>query len=176
MSDPTQAIDFVLRQEDSILSGVITNTPGDSGGTTRFGLAAKWHPELVADGFYDASMDAATALPLAENAYQTAYATPLRLVEIDAQTIANALLSFSVNCGIHSAVETIQNICQVTADGLIGPATIAAINAQDAPTLLAAYCALQKNNYRAIASQNVSDEAFLQGWLNRVDAIANQTA
>ena len=41
----TQSIDFVLKQEDSTLSGVITNETGDAGGLTRFGLCAKWHPE-----------------------------------------------------------------------------------------------------------------------------------
>jgi len=72
VSDPNAAIRFVLKQEDSTLSGVITNESGDAGGLTRFGLCAKWHPELVAAGFYDVTMDTATALPLAETAYQTA--------------------------------------------------------------------------------------------------------
>ena len=80
MSNPTQSIDFVLRQEDSTLSGIITNEANDAGGLTRFGLCAKWHPELVAAGFYQVAMDTATALNEAEVAYANAYATPLLLI------------------------------------------------------------------------------------------------
>jgi len=174
VSDPTQSIDFVLRQEGSTLSGVITNTPGDSGGTTRFGLSAKWHPELVAAGFYDASMDAASALTMAENAYQTAYAFPLRLAQINAQTVANALLSFAVNLGTFEAVETLQQVCGALADGCMGPNTIAAVNKQDPAILLAAYCAIQANHYRGIVAANPTQAKFLDGWLARVNAAQTQ--
>ena len=175
MSNPTQSIDFVLKQEDSTLSGVITNETGDAGGLTRFGLCAKWHPELVEAGFYRASIGRVLALAMAENSYQTAYATPLRLASINAQTVANALLSFAVNMGTFSAVETLQQVCGAIADGCMGPNTVAAVNAQDPATLLAAYCAIQANHYRGIAAANPTQQKFLVGWLNRVANVAGQT-
>jgi lysozyme family protein len=174
MSNPTQSIDFVLKQEDSTLSGVITNETGDAGGLTRFGLCAKWHPELVAAGFYQVAMDTATALNEAEVAYANAYATPLMLYRIDSQAIANALLSFAVNMGTFEAVETLQQVCGAVADGCIGPNTVAAVNAHDPETLLAAYCAIQANRYRGIAAANPTQRRFLVGWLNRVAAVAEQ--
>jgi lysozyme family protein len=174
VSDPNAAIEFVLRQEDSTLSGIITNESGDAGGLTRFGLCAKWHPELVSAGFYDVTMDTATALPLAKTAYQTAYATSLRLAQINAQTVANALLSFAVNLGTFEAVETLQQVCGAVADGCMGPNTVAAVNKQDPATLLAAYCAIQANHYRGIVAANPTQAKFLQGWLNRVNAVAAQ--
>lgn len=174
MSNPTQSIDFVLKQEDSTLSGVITNETGDAGGLTRFGLCAKWHPELVAAGFYQVAMDTATARTMAETAYATAYANPLRLASINAQPVANALLSFAVNMGTFSAVETLQQVCGAIADGCMGPNTIAAINAHDPVTLLAAYCAIQANRYRGIAAANPTQRRFLVGWLNRVADVAEQ--
>ena len=128
MSDPTQSINFVLRQEDSTLAGTITNESNDAGGLTRFGLSAKWHPELVEAGFYEASMDAQTALPIAQQAYETAYASPLCLMQINSQAIANALLSFAVNCGTFSATEILQQVCGAIADGCMGPNTVAAVN------------------------------------------------
>jgi lysozyme family protein len=175
MSDPTQSIDFVLHQEDSTLSGVITNETGDAGGLTRFGLCAKWHPELVAAGFYQVAMDTATARTMAEKAYYTAYANPLRLASINAQPVANALLSFAVNMGTFSAVETLQQCCGAVADGCMGPNTVAAVNAHDPVTLLAAYCAIQANRYRGIAAANPTQQKFLVGWLNRVANVAGQT-
>jgi lysozyme family protein len=175
LSDPTQSIDFVLKQEDATLSGVITNEVNDAGGLTRFGLCAKWHPELVAAGFYEPTMDSATARTMAETAYATAYANPLRLASINAQPVANALLSFAVNMGTFSAVETLQQVCGAIADGCMGPNTVAAVNAHDPATLLAAYCAIQANRYRGIAAANPTQQKFLAGWLNRVANVAGQT-
>ena len=175
MSNPTQSIDFVLKQEDATLSGVITNEVNDAGGLTRFGLCAKWHPELVAAGFYEPTMDSATARTMAETAYATAYANPLRLASINAQPVANALLSFAVNMGTFSAVETLQQVCGAIADGCMGPNTVAAVNAHDPATLLAAYCAIQANRYRGIAAANPTQQKFLAGWLNRVANVAGQT-
>ena len=174
MSNPTQSIDFVLKQEDATLSGVITNEVNDAGGLTRFGLCAKWHPELVAAGFYEPTMDSATARTMAETAYATAYANPLRLASINAQPVANALLSFAVNMGTFSAVETLQQVCGAVADGCIGPNTVAAINAHDPVTLLAAYCAIQANRYRGIVAANPTQQKFLAGWLARVATVAAQ--
>ena len=156
----------MLKQEDATLSGVITNEVNDAGGLTRFGLCAKWHPELVAAGFYEPTMDSATARTMAETAYATAYANPLRLASINAQPVANALLSFAVNMGTFSAVETLQQVCGAIADGCMGPNTVAAVNAHDPATLLAAYCAIQANRYRGIAAANP---------LNRVANVAGQT-
>ena len=59
-------------------------------------------------GFYELTMDAAASRTMAETAYETAYASPLWLASINAQPIANALLSFAVNMGTFSAVETLQ--------------------------------------------------------------------
>jgi lysozyme family protein len=180
MSDPNAAIEFVLRQEDSTLSGVITNESGDAGGLTRFGLCAKYHPTLVAAGFYDASMDAATALPLAEAEYEAEYTTPLLIPQFASQAIATALTSFSVNeegAGSRGrAVQILQESCQqlgqqIADDGAMGPATLAAINACEASALLPIYCQGQQRRYNAIVAADPTQQKFLKGWTARVDAI-----
>jgi hypothetical protein len=72
MADLKTAIDVVLRQEDSRMSGVITTISGDSGGRTRFGIAERWHPELTAAGFFT-TMPTAAALTVAEGVYAESY-------------------------------------------------------------------------------------------------------
>ena len=46
MSDINIATLYVLKNEDSHLSGVVTT---DQGGMTRFGIAQRFHPDLNAD-------------------------------------------------------------------------------------------------------------------------------
>jgi len=43
MADFKKAIEFVLRHEDAKLSGAVTH---DSGGTTKFGISQKAHPNI----------------------------------------------------------------------------------------------------------------------------------
>ena len=181
MADPKQAVDFALRLEDSTLSGIITNTPGDLGGTTRFGLTRKNHPELDALGFYDASMAASMALPIAEEAYATGYANPLRIHEITDQAIANALLSFAINedgAGTTGrAVRLLQEAAaslgaEIAVDGEMGPSTVAAVNACGPTRLLSLYCSLQQEFYDSLVAANPSQGRFIHGWTNRVKAVA----
>jgi lysozyme family protein len=173
MADAKAAVDVVLRQEDSRLAGVITNEARDQGGLTRYGLCAKFHPELIAEGFYDESMDAATALPIAEQTYEADYEKPLFLDQIESQSIATALLSFSVNEGTHEAVVLLQKACvacgrQLAVDGCFGPGTLAAVNACQPSQLLNLYCLFEESYYRGIVQANPAQQVFLKGWLSRI--------
>ena len=60
---------WVLRQEDSTLSGVVKDL-GDGQGLTRFGVGQKSHPELP-QTFY--TMPAPGALSIAEGVYKQTY-------------------------------------------------------------------------------------------------------
>lgn len=174
MADVKAAIDFVLRQEDSTLSGKVTTLKGDSGGATRFGLASASHPELIATGFFDASkVNVLQALVIAENVYNQAYATPLRIAEIGDQALANAVLSFGINSGIGTAAKTLQQAVvrcgkTVDVDGKIGLYTLAVVNAIPGEYLLFTFSQLAKRFYSDLANSHPSDMAFLKGWNRRV--------
>src|SRR5260370_41768835 len=113
MADVKAAVDFILRQEDSTLSGVVTSAPADRGGITRFGITAKWHPELLAQGFFQANRD--DALSIAERTYSDTYIPHLDLGSINRTAVAVAILSFAVVEGAAQAVLTVQE--QATAMG-----------------------------------------------------------
>jgi lysozyme family protein len=173
MADITKAITFVLRQEDSRLSGQITNVPGDAGGLTRFGIALRFHPELVAGGFFS-TLDNNDAFTLAIATYRKFYAGPLYLQTIDDQRIANALLSFSVISGCVAAVKTLQRcLGWNTPDGVIGPVTLNAINAADPGTLLGSFIAAQIVFFQGLGESHPVDTKFVQGWVNRANAARN---
>jgi lysozyme family protein len=176
MADVNQAIEFVLPQEVSAKDpGAITNISGDRGGMTRYGLASRWHPELVAKNFYDRlKMPDAVAEPLALATYACAYAAPLLLSEIDDQDVANRVLSFAVNEGQCEAVGILQAACAACGEPLniddrIGPATIAAVNAINPAALLAALRSREEAFYEHLAASNPSDEKFLAGWEHRAE-------
>src|SRR6185437_7955591 len=98
MADVLQAVTFVLRQEDSELTGKVTENKTDKGGRTRFGVAEIFHPNLPFLGFYD-TLPYKEALQLAYQTYIEEYVNPLQLDKISDQEVANALLSFAVNEG-----------------------------------------------------------------------------
>ena len=178
MADVNKAIDFVLRQEDSKLAGICTNSPADRGGLTRFGIAAKWHPELVRVGYYQALRD--DALVTARKVYAEEYASFLSLPAIKSQSIANALLSFAIleNAG-RSALE-MQNAlntlgCRVTVDGSIGPQTLKAINGADPGRLLVAFVESNRAYLLGLIAKDVSQVRWRNGWMNRCNAVAKQS-
>lgn len=174
MADAKIAIEFTLRQEDSMLSGIVTR---DLGGRTRFGIAERWHPELGPRGFFD-QMPAADALAIAEGIYQSDYWIPMNGADIVSQDFANRYLSFGVNLGINRAVRLAQEALfalgtRLGIDGDPGPSTIAALNAQLGANE-AAFMAGWRNQltvfYRRVVAANPAQKEYLDGWLNRVKA------
>lgn len=173
MADPKACVQFVLRQEDARLAGTVTNIPGDRGGLTRFGLSAKFHPELVTQGFYEMAPD--KALELADSAYEVCYERPLFLDKIESQPVANALLSFAVNEGNDEAIKLLQKACigcgqAVSIDGKFGLGTLEAVNNSNPTRLLYLYCLYEEMFYRQLVQSNPEEQKFLDGWLNRVKA------
>lgn len=176
MANVKSAVDFVMKQEDSSLSGVITNAPADRGGVTRFGIAAKWHPELVDTDFFSSSMTPQEAFPIAEHAYETQYVPVLHLDALTSDAVATAMLSFGVLEGTLEAVTVLQNAIvmlgtPITVDGKMGPATVAAANSSDPQKLITAVVQLQKAHFAHIAAVNPSQAVWVHGWDNRADLL-----
>ena len=174
MANVKEVVDFVLKQEDSALSGVVTNAPADRGGLTRFGLTAKWHPELVASGFYQTNRD--EALAIAEEVYSSEYIPHLDLSKINRTAVAVAILSFAVVEGAGSAVMLLQKVLTgmgfpLTQDGSVGPQTLAAINAADPLQLVMALVKAQRSFFQQIVAKDASQSKWLNGWNNRAIAI-----
>ncbi len=180
MADVEKAVEFVEKQEDSTLSGAITTLPGDSGGATRLGLASADHPELVAKGFYAETdgvptIPTAQALPIADVAYAQEYAAPASIGMIQNQALADRVLSFAVNEGDHQAIVILQRAlnflgASLATDGIMGPLTLAALNAQNPDSVLATMRSMQADFYRHLVAVKPQLLPYLNGFLNRVNA------
>lgn len=174
MADLMQAEEFVIREEDCTLSGTVTDTPGDAGGKTRFGIASRFHPELVSSGFYS-TMSRAEALQIAEQTMVAQYAKPLCIAQIADARLAWSLLSFGVNAGTETAARVMQHavnaVCGLspvlTVDGTIGPKTIEAMNRCGVGWLLSSFRLKMVAYYVSICRANATQLEFLCGWLDR---------
>ncbi len=175
MANVTSAIEFVLKQEDSTLSGITTNSTGDNGGLTRFGVSARFHPELVRQGFYTCHRDEAFAMAI--DVYRREYADPMSLALVSSDAIAKAMLSFAILRGVGSTMLTLQASlnalgAQLVVDGSMGPKTLTAINRYDVGELMGVFVEKTKEALIGITVAAPSQKRWLNGWINRCNAVA----
>jgi lysozyme family protein len=167
---------FTLHHEDPSGSGKVTE---DAGGRTRFGIAAKYHPDLPED-FFTGPVE--KALAEAERIEEQEYWLPMRLGEVENQDVANKLFDMGVNMGILQAGIYAQRAANallgrtgsgssaLTEDGNMGGKTLAAINGLVPIELYELLRALSEEHYRRIAGTNPGQAGNLQGWLKRANA------
>lgn len=166
MSNYDSAIDFVIGLEDTHPSGLVEH---DADGATRYGLLDKWHPDLVAQGFYTAPND--IALAMAKVYYRAQYWNRVQGDKIFDNRVAAQLLSIGVNDGVVTAIKLAQQAANVTADGVLGPVSLGAINTMDPNAFLSAFDAAAKARYDQIIVAHPEKAVYKNGWYNRVDAI-----
>jgi lysozyme family protein len=171
MADFKAAFAFVLQHEDSTRSGKVIV---DAGGRTRFGIAEKFHPDLPAEFFSGPAEDAlAEAAKIEEREYWGA----MRLAEVENQNVANKLFDMGVNMGARQAAVYAQRAinalaavdAHVAEDGLIGPKTLAAINAAGPIAYYQLLCQFSAAFYRHVAAVNPAQAVNLAGWLKRAE-------
>jgi len=186
MADVQKAIGFVLGLEDDHkYPGFITQLRGDTGGKTRLGIASRFHPDLVESGFFDGDpVDGATnplvwnptTIPIeegeaiAEQTYEKEYTGPLRLASIDDQTVADEILSFAVNEGLHQGAVMAQRAAGVTPDGCFGPVTISAINELEPASFLALLKQEQTAFYAMLAATQPGLSEYARGMQDRANS------
>lgn len=163
--------------------GGYSNRAADAGGETYRGISRRWHPEW--DGWvYVDYWAARTGFPgnldRDDHLQEQVKAFYMRkywrgLGSLTRQDIANEVFDTSVNCGIETAGELLQQALNMLdsagfeVDGDIGPATIAAANACPYPDrLLKCLNGLQFAYYWRICTANPAQRANLGGWLSRV--------
>lgn len=173
--DPTNLIDAVIDRE-----GGYVNHPADRGGPTRFGIT-----QAVARANGHAGDLRRLPRETAAAIYRRRYWQEPRFdrVAAIAPTLAAELFDTGVNMGPSVAVGFLQRALNalnrgasdypdIANDGLIGPRTLAALDAfvthrgtAGETVLLRAVEALQGERYLSLAERRPANEAFLYGWL-----------
>lgn len=151
MSSFDDAFDALIGNE-----GGYSNNPADPGGETMWGVTAR---VARASGYTGPMKDLPrdTAKAIAKKLYWD----PLRLDELDARV---AFQIFDANYNGGHPVIWMQGAAGAKVDGLIGPATIAAVQATDPLRFMLRWNALRLRYLTSLKTFST----FGKGWTNRI--------
>jgi lysozyme family protein len=128
---PDRVISEIIRRE-----GGYVNHPADRGGLTKYGITAatlgRWR-KLGRDATADEIKDLAE--PEARQIYRAEYLFGPRFDQVRDIRLQGLLVDCGVNSGPGQAAKWLQRAVGVAADGIVGPATLTAVNNADAVVL-----------------------------------------
>lgn len=139
------------------IEGAPTNDPADKGGRTAFGISEKSNPSAWANG--------APTEAMARAIYQQKYVTGPGFDKIEDSGLQSQLVDYGVNSGPMIAIQKLQAIVGVEVDGVLGPATLAAI--PSFPNLNNLLVGARIRMIGKIVQKNPSQLKYLEGWLDR---------
>lgn len=178
MSAFDQALALTLRFE-----GGHSLDPADPGKETYCGISRARHPDWPGFRLIDAHragpgfpacLGAVPGLAQAvRDFYRREFWEPLRLDEPMPERLAALLFDTAVHCGRGRVVRWLQTALGVTADGVVGPATVAALERADMEDLRVGIIESRRVHY---ASLGPWADRFRAGWENRVAALEKALA
>jgi lysozyme family protein len=177
MSSFGPAIAVVLRHE-----GGWVDDPDDLGGETNYGISSLIiKRENISPAYLGLNPDTQgqrgwlrpLSVEAASRVYERLFWDRYGYKAILDQTVATKVFDCAVNCGPARAHAMAQRAAavvsgaQVTADGIMGPKTIAAINACQPAAFVAAFAQQMRNHYEAIIQARPQNAKFRANWLRR---------
>ena len=152
-----KALALVLQHEGGYVHHAL-----DPGGRTNLGVTQRVWEDYVGHKVDEAEMRSLTkelVAPLYRKEYWDA-------VHGDKLPCGADYLAFdfAVNAGSFRCVKTIQRALNITADGVIGPVTVKAIQDTNAEDFINNFSAAKESFYRGLTTF----PTFGKGWLNRV--------
>jgi lysozyme family protein len=144
--------------------------PIDAGGATMKGVTLATFRRFYGVG---ATVEQLKAITDAQwlHIFKVGYWDMCRADDIRNQSVAGAIVDWAYNSGPATAAKKVQVIVGVSADGVIGPLTIAAINAADPRQLFNAIKASRIRFIEDIVRDKPSQAKFLKGWKNRINSL-----
>ena len=145
------------------------NNPLDRGGATNMGITLKTFRQVYGA---DATVEQLKNITADQWLYifRQEYWNRWCADQINNQSVANILVDW-LWCSGNVAIKTPQGILHVTADGIVGPATLAALNAQNQDNIFHQIQCARLNFIDSIVKQDHSQGRFIRGWKNRINAL-----
>lgn len=161
-----RALEYVLRNE-----GGYSDHPLDSGGPTKYGITIKtlsvWKSQQV-------TKTDILNLTKAEagEIYKSQYWDKVKGDQLPLP-IATAVFDAAVLFGVRVASIILQRIAQVKPDGIIGPITLGAAAKLEPSEFIPAFQVELRGRVNHIIDQYPYNQAFSNGWENRIDRLSN---
>ena len=161
---------FILKWE-----GGFVNDPADAGGATNKGVTlATWrNVGYDKDGDDDIDVQDLKMLSNADvrdRVLKPHYWDRWQADRIRSQGLANILVDWVWNSGING-IKIPQRLLGLNPDGIVGPITLDTLNSVNPANFFQVVKEERIRFCRKICEQDPSQKIFLQGWINRINAI-----
>jgi len=160
------ALTLILKYE-----GGFVNDPSDKGGATNKGITtATYNSYRKSKNLPLQSVALITDSEVAD-IYSAQFWAPLKCdsISLVSQGLAICVFDTSVNSGIGEAALFLQRAIGATADGVIGPGSLKALQTNFNDATISNYLQQRKDFYKALTVKDPTQLKFLAGWNNRVD-------
>lgn len=168
MANSSKLVPFILQWE-----GGFVNDPDDLGGATNKGITIGTFTEYRRKkGLKAPTVEDLKNISDAEwhDVFKSLYWDRWKADGINSQSVANIIVDWVWASGVHG-IKRPQKLLGVVADGLVGPKTIAAVNAADPKKLFDAIKADRAKFIDEICKARPKNEKYRKGWMNRINAI-----
>jgi lysozyme family protein len=156
MADFDSAIVKTLAREGG---AKITEDPKDKGGLTKYGISQRSYPLVNIRALTEEQ---------ARRIYKTDFWDKVRGDDVQSQPVAEALFDTAVNMGAVTAIRLAQYSVGIQpADGVLGPQSLAGLNAVPEHEFLANLTLGKIARYVNICLKDGSQQRFLLGWVRR---------
>lgn len=146
--------------------GIYVNDPNDSGGPTMKGVTLN-----TFRSFFGASKTVDDLKKITDEQwtliFKSGFWNKCKADDIKCQSIANMIVDWAYNAGALTVIKRIQRLVGVTADGIVGPKTLAAINSKNSRSLFYQLHNDREAYYRSLSKFKI----YGNGWLNRNNSI-----
>ena len=147
------------------------NDPNDNGGATMVGVTIGTYRSYCRyKGWKTPSVNDLKNMPYKvwRDIIYTMYWNKWKADTIEDQHVANMVVDWVWHSGA-STIKKVQSLLDVTADGIVGPKTIATLNS--AKSINEKIYAARKAYFEAIVKRNPSQKKWLKGWMNRLNSV-----
>ena len=168
MANVNQLAPFILKWE-----GGFVNDPADLGGATNMGVTiGAWKScGYDKDGDGDIDVDDLRLLTredVVNRVLKPHYWDRWKADLITSQSVANILVDWVWASGAHG-IKIPQRLLGVTVDGIVGPKTIAAVNARNPRELFDMIKIARFDFIEDICRKRPANNKFKRGWMNRIN-------
>ena len=162
---------FILKWE-----GGFVNDPADLGGATNMGVTiGAWKScGYDKDGDGDIDVDDLRLLTredVVNRVLKPHYWDRWKADDIKSQSVANILVDWVWASGAHG-IKIPQRLLGVSVDGIVGPKTLAAVNARNPRELFDMIKIARFDFIEDICRKRPANNKFKRGWMNRINDIA----